>query len=72
MATLSLRISEEEKNALNSFAQLRGTTMSRAARDIILERIEDDEDYKAITAYRNKPNHKTYTMDEVGKMIGVL
>jgi predicted DNA-binding protein len=71
MAMLSFRISEEEKTALNSFAQLHGTTMSKAAREIILERVEDDEDRRAINKYRQNPNHKTYTLAEMRKRLGV-
>jgi predicted DNA-binding protein len=71
MAMLSFRISEEEKNALNSFAQLHGITMSKAAREIILERIEDDEDRGAIEEYRQNSKHKTYTLAEMRKRLGV-
>jgi predicted DNA-binding protein len=71
MAMLSFRISEEEKTALSSFAQLHGTTMSKAAREIILERIEDDEDRRAIEEYRQNPNHKTYTLAEMRKRLDV-
>jgi predicted DNA-binding protein len=70
MAMLSFRISEEEKIALNSFANLHGTTMSKAAREIILERIEDDEDRRAIEKYRQEPNHKTYTLKEMRERLG--
>jgi predicted DNA-binding protein len=72
MAMLSFRITDEEKAALGAFAEFHGVTMSRAAREIIISRIEDEEDYLAIDEYMQNPNHKTYTMEEAGKILGVL
>jgi predicted DNA-binding protein len=69
---LSFRITDEEKDALGSFAKFHGTTMSKAAREIIISRIEDEEDYLAIEEYRKNPNHKTYTMDETKKVLGII
>jgi predicted DNA-binding protein len=71
MAMLSFRITDEEKSALNSFAKLHGTSMSRAAREIIMERIEDEEDLRAITEYRNNPNRQTRTVEEIKEIFGL-
>jgi predicted DNA-binding protein len=68
---LSFRITDEEKAALNSFAEFHGTTMSNAAREIIISRIEDEEDYRAIEKYRKEPNHKTYTLAEMRERLGL-
>jgi predicted DNA-binding protein len=71
MAILAFRVTDEEKAALNSFAEIHGTTMSQVAREIIISRIEDEEDYRAIGEYKKNPSHKTYTMKESGEMLGI-
>jgi predicted DNA-binding protein len=71
MAMLSFRITDDEKASLSSFAEFHGTTMSKAAREIIIKHIEDEEDYQAIEKYRESPNHKTYTIAEMREKLGL-
>jgi hypothetical protein len=49
-----------------------GGNMAGSARDVILDRIEDEEDARAIADHRRDPDHTTYTMEQVGRMIGVM
>jgi predicted DNA-binding protein len=51
MATLAFRIADDDKLFLTELAKFHGKTISDFARDIIIERLEDEEDYRAVKAY---------------------
>lgn len=45
MATISLRLSDEQKDAIQGYAKLKNVSVSQAILEAILEKIEDEEDY---------------------------
>lgn len=45
MAIISLRLTDEQKNAIQGYAKLKNTSVSQIILDAILEKIEDEEDY---------------------------
>jgi RHH-type rel operon transcriptional repressor/antitoxin RelB len=51
MATITLRMSEEDAAFIKRYAEMTGTTVSQFIRQAALERIEDEYDRKALEAY---------------------
>jgi predicted transcriptional regulator len=74
MATITLRVSDEEKDVMSNFAKFNGTTLSNAIKQIFFERLEDEYDLKAIEAYeKEKAAGKvvTFSLDEVISELGL-
>jgi predicted DNA-binding protein len=73
MATLAFRISDNDKKFLSDFAKFHGKNLSELAREIILDRIEDEEDRKAIERYESIPKEKriSHSHEEVMKKYGL-
>jgi len=69
--SISLRVSKEEMSVIKSYAEIRGTTVSDAVREAILEKIEDEFDIKTYTKAMkdHKKNPKTYTHSEMLKKL---
>lgn len=73
MPHVSLRVSEEEKSWMESYAQLHGMSLSDAVKDAFFEKLEDEYDLKVIREYeaeKAKGEMKYYSLDEVKKGIG--
>lgn len=51
MATITLRMSEEDAAFIKRYAEMTGTTVSQFIRQAALERIEDEYDREALEAY---------------------
>lgn len=73
MSVLSVRLNDEEYNALEKYALLSGTTMSAALKDAFFEKMEDEFDRRAFDeALANfEKDPVTYTNDEVMKEFGL-
>jgi len=74
MSMITLRVSEEEKEVLQRYADFTGVSLSEFIKSRVLESIEDEYDLKMIEEYeKNKKNHVTefYTLDEVKKLLGI-
>ena len=71
--SISMRVSEQEKKLIQEFADHYGVSISEFIRLAVMERIEDEYDLKcyeqAKAEYEKDP--KTYTFDEVNKMLGI-
>ena len=51
MATITLRMSEEDTRLIRQYAEMSGTTVSQFVRQAALDRIEDEYDRSALTRY---------------------
>lgn len=74
MSMITLRVSEEEKEVLQKFADFTGVSLSEFIKSRVLESIEDEYDLKMVEDYeKNKKNHNTefYSLDEVKKLLGI-
>lgn len=74
MSMITLRVSEEEKEVLQRYADFTGVSLSEFIKSRVLESIEDEYDLKMIEEYvKNKKNHDTefYTLDEVKRLLGI-
>ena len=72
MPHVSLRVTEQEKHAMESYAKLHGIAVSDAIKSAFFEKLEDEYDLRMIEEYeREKDNMKFYTMEEVVKELGL-
>ena len=74
MSMITLRVSEEEKEVLQRYADFTGVSLSEFIKSRVMESIEDEYDLKMIEEYeKNKKNHNTefYSLDEVKKLLGI-
>ncbi len=74
MAHVSLRVSEQEKNWMESYAKAHCLNLSDAIKQIFFEKLEDEYDLKIIEEHENdKKNGKVryYSLDEVKKELGL-
>lgn len=71
--TISIRLNEEDAKLIKSYAKLNKTTISEFVRNAIMEKIEDEYDldcyYKAMEEFKKNP--KTYTHEEVKRMLNI-
>ena len=69
--TMTVRLSNDDKSLITSYAQTKGVSVSDLVREAILERIEDEIDLglyrQAMEEFRKNP--VTYTFEEVAKDI---
>ena len=70
---VSIRMTQEEKELANAYAKICGVSLSEAIKSAYFEKIEDEYDIAlADAALREyKKNPKTYTQEEVEKMLGL-
>lgn len=70
MSFITLRVTPEEKELIQSTATLEGMTVSEYIKSVILEKIEDDYDLKIGLAALEKfeKNPVTFSSEEVKKM----
>jgi len=74
MPHVSLRVTEQEKNWMESYAKVQGVNLSEAIKEAFFEKLENEYDLKAIREYEKekaKGNMKYYSHEEVGKMLGL-
>ena len=74
MSMITLRVSEEEKELLQKYADFLGVSMSEFIKSRVIESIEDEYDLKMISEYEKKlktGKAEFYTMDEVKNMLGI-
>ena len=72
--TMSIRLSNEDSELFKRYAAMHGVSVSEFVRRSVMEKIEDEYDLKlyekAVAEYEKNP--KTYTLEEVGKELGLL
>lgn len=70
---ISIRLNEEDAKLIKSYAKINKTTISEFVRNAIMEKIEDEYDlecyYKAMEEFKKNP--KTYTHEEVKRMLNI-
>lgn len=72
MTTLTIRLSEEDKELFKSVSKDKNMVLSDWARETLLASIEDEYDKKLIEEYLlNKKDMKFYSSDEVKKELGL-
>ncbi|MCL2812120.1 MAG: DUF6290 family protein [Clostridia bacterium] len=71
MPHISLRVSENEKLWMESYARLHGLNISEAIKAAFIEKLEDEYDLKVIEEYEADPDKTMYSLEEVGKLLGI-
>jgi predicted DNA-binding protein len=74
MAHVSLRVTEQEKNWMESYAKVRGINLSEAIKEAFFEKLEDEYDLKTIREFEEekaKGNIKYYSVEEVKQRLGL-
>lgn len=72
MATITIRLSEEDKDLFTNVSKEKNKTLSDWARESLLEKIEEEYDEKIIKDYLlNKDSMKFYTSEEVKNELGL-
>jgi uncharacterized protein (DUF1778 family) len=73
MATVSLRLSEEENDLFKRYADIKNMSLSDMMRKAVVEKIEDEYDLSAYNRAlaAHKANPVTYTLDEVEESLGL-
>ena len=70
---ISIRMTEEEKQLADAYAKLNGVSLSEAIKRAYFEKIEEEYDIaladSALREYEENP--KTYTHEEIKKLLGL-
>ena len=70
---VSIRMTTEEKNLADAYAKINGVSLSEAIKRAYFEKIEEEYDIaladEALREYEKNP--KTYTHEEIKKMLGL-
>ncbi len=71
---ISLRLNEEDTILIKNYAALHNISVSDLFRQAVMEKIEDEYDLKAFDKAMEdyQKDSKTYSMDEVGKELGLI
>lgn len=69
--TISVRLNDKDTKLIKAYADMNNISISDLIRNAVIEKIEDEYDlkcyYKAMEEYKKNP--KTYTHEEVRKMM---
>ena len=69
--TISVRLSDKESKLIKAYAEMNNISVSDLIRNAVMEKIEDEYDlkcyYEAMEEFKKNP--KTYTHEEVKKMM---
>lgn len=73
MGTISLRVSEAERDMLNEASKVYGCGVSSMIKQIVFDKLEDEYDLSLVREYEElkaKGGVKTFSHEEAWKMIG--
>ncbi|MDR2108240.1 MAG: DUF6290 family protein, partial [Coriobacteriales bacterium] len=71
MATMTIRISDEDKELIKAYAKVHGTSVAEVLRSSAIERIEDEFDLAELNEAIATSNGVFYTLDEVKARYGL-
>ena len=74
MATISLRIPDEDLQVLKAYAKFHNKTLSEIIRSTMIEKIEDEYDLKVIEEYEKEKKAgalKTYPIEKLWSEFGL-
>ena len=74
MPHISLRVTEDERITMESYAKVQGLNISEAIKDVFFQRLEDEFDLQRIQEHRERKARgevKMYTHAEVMKELGL-
>ena len=74
MPHVSLRVTEEERNAMENYAKLQGIGLSEAIKNVFFQMLEDEFDFQRIQEHKEKKARgevKSYTHEEIKRELGL-
>lgn len=74
MASISMRVSEDEMKLIQAYTIANGLSVSSFIRETVLDRIEDDfalDEERILASFRKAKAGKKYDHTEVWEMLGV-
>ena len=71
MATMTVRMSEEDAELIRKYAAFTGSTISDFARSAMFEKIEDEQDLADLQAAMKADDGVRYSQDDVMKELGL-
>jgi predicted DNA-binding protein len=71
MASLTIRMPDDEKTLIQDFAKFNGRSVSATIRDIVLAKLEDEYDMMVASEYEREKEHTTYAWKDVKKELGL-
>lgn len=74
MATITLRVNEQENKFIKDYVKINNYNLSSFIRDVVLDRIEDDlkiDEKKILSALKKSKKEKTYSHNEVWEELGL-
>ena len=69
MSVISIRVSDEEKDMLEKFAEFEGKSVSGYLKSLFYEKLDDFEDIQSIKEFEKEKNVVTYSHEEAWKNI---
>jgi len=73
MSHISLRVTAEERSAMENYAKVLGMNISEAIKSVFFQRLEDEFDLQRIQEHREKKARgevQMYTHDEILRELG--
>lgn len=67
MAKISIKLTEEQLEQIKRLANLEDESVTTYIKNIILEKVEDEQDYKDAIQAKKESNGRTYSEKEVMK-----
>ena len=74
MATITLRVNEQENKFIKDYVKINNYNLSSFIRDVVLDKIEDDlriDEKKILSALKKSKKEKTYSHNEVWEELGL-
>ena len=74
MATIILRVNEQENKFIKDYVKINNYNLSSFIRDVVLDKIEDDlkiDEKKILSALKKSKKEKTYSHNEVWEELGL-
>ncbi|MBB4071426.1 DUF1778 domain-containing protein [Leucobacter sp. OH2974_COT-288] len=71
MATMTLRVNDQDAELVRRYANFEGKSISDFIRDAIFEKIEDAHDLRVLREAIAEDDGTRYTLDEVEEMLGL-
>ena len=74
MTHVSLRVTPEERNAMESYAKVLGISISEAVKSAFFQKLEDEFDLQRIKEHREKKARgevQMYTLDQIEAELGL-
>jgi hypothetical protein len=75
MPHISLRVTEDERITMESYAKVQGMNISEAIKDVFFQRLEDEFDLQRIQEHRERKARgevKMYSLAEVEAELGCV